>query len=298
MKAEKVMTRIVVPLLIALAVSPAAARAQTTVDQRRPAAPDGVVEIENGSGTVHVVGWDKPEIQVSGSLGRRASGLEFSGGPHKTRIEVGVEGNPNSVKSDLEVHVPAGSRLAVEGFAATIRIEGVNGPVRAETVNGSIAMTGGSKEVDLQSVNGSVEVTSPATRVHAESVNGAVTIKDASGEVEASTVNGKLTVIGGSFQRGRLESVSGDVYFEGALSGKATLSAETVSGCVELALPGSVSADFSISTFSGDITNDLGPAPVKKSRWTSEKDLSFTTGSGGADVSVQTLSGCIHLRKR
>jgi DUF4097 and DUF4098 domain-containing protein YvlB len=292
------MTRIAVPLLVALAAAPLAARAQTTVDQRRPAAPDGTVEIENAAGSVHVVGWDKPEIQVSGALGRRASGLEFSGGPHKTRIEVGVEGNPNAVKSDLEVHVPAGSRLAIEGFAASIRVEGVSGAVKAETVNGSIAMTGGSKEVDLQSVNGSVDVTSPATRVHAESVNGTVTVKDASGEVEASTVNGKLTVVGGSFQRARMESVSGDVYFEGALSGKATLSAETVSGCVELSLPGGVSADFSISTFSGEITNDLGPAPKSKNRWTSEKDLTFTTGSGGADVSVQTLSGCIRLRKR
>ena len=59
-----------------------------------------------------------------------------------------------------------------------------------------------------------------------------------------------------------------------------------------------MSADFSISTFSGEITNDLGPSPKSKSRWTSEKDLTFSTGSGGADVSVQTLSGCIHLRKR
>jgi DUF4097 and DUF4098 domain-containing protein YvlB len=292
------MTRIAVPLLVALAAAPLAAQAQTTLDQRRPAAPDGTVEIENAAGSVHVIGWDKAEIEVSGALGRRASGLEFSGGPHKTRIEVDVEGNPNAVKSDLEVHVPAGSRLSIEGFAASIRVDGVNGAVKAETVNGSIAMTGGAKEVDLQSVNGSVEVTSPATRVHAESVNGTVTVKDASGEVEASTVNGKLTVIGGSFQRARMEAVSGDVYFEGSLSGKATLSAETVSGCVELSLPGNVSADFSISTFSGEITNDLGPSPKSKSRFTSEKDLTFTTGSGGADVSVQTLSGCIHLRKR
>jgi hypothetical protein len=59
-----------------------------------------------------------------------------------------------------------------------------------------------------------------------------------------------------------------------------------------------VSADFSASTFSGEIENELGPAAQKSSRYTSEKNLSFSTGTGGAKVSVQTLSGAIRLRKR
>jgi DUF4097 and DUF4098 domain-containing protein YvlB len=159
-------------------------------------------------------------------------------------------------------------------------------------------MTGGSKEVDLQSVNGSVEVTSPATRVHAEAVNGSVTVREASGEVEASTVNGTLTVIGGTFTRAQLETVSGRIIFEGALGKTATLSAESVSGSVELVLSAAVSADFSVSSFSGEIENELGPPPRKASRWTPGKELSFSTGSGGAKVSVETLSGNIRLRKR
>jgi DUF4097 and DUF4098 domain-containing protein YvlB len=273
-------------------------RAQSTLDQRRAAEPDGLVEIENPAGSIHVVGWDKNEVAVTGSLGARAEGLEFRGGAHRTSISVETEGNPHSVRSDLKIQVPAGSRLEIEGFAATIRIEGVNGPVTAETVNGTITMTGGSKEVNLQSVNGSVEVTSPATRVHAEAVNGSVTVREASGEVEASTVNGTLTVIGGTFTRAGLETVSGRIVFEGTLDKSATLSAESVSGSVDLTLPASVSADFSISSFSGDIENELGPPPKKASRWTSEKELSFTSGSGGGKVSVETLSGNIRLHKR
>lgn len=283
-------------LLLALAGTPASA--QMTVDQRRAAEPDGLVEVDNPAGSIHVVGWDKNEVAVTGTLGARASGLEFSGGAHRTSIEVETEGNPHGVRSELKIQVPAGSRLEIEGFASTIRIEGVNGPVEAETVNGSITMTGGSKEVQLQSVNGSVEVTSPATRVYAEAVNGSVTVREASGEVEASTVNGTLTVIGGTFTRAQLETVSGRVVFEGALGKGSSLDVESVSGSVDLALPASVSADFSISSFSGDIENELGPPARKASRWTSEKELSFTTGSGGAKVTVETLSGNIRLRKR
>jgi DUF4097 and DUF4098 domain-containing protein YvlB len=281
---------------MAMAALPASA--QTTVEQRRTAEPDGLVEIENPSGSIHVVGWDRNEVLVTGSLGARAEGLEFHGGAHRTTVTVETHGNPHSVRSDLKIQVPAGSRLEIEGFASTIRIEGVNGPVTAETVNGSISMTGGSKEVDLQSVNGSVEVTSPANRVHAEAVNGSVTVREASGEVEASTVNGTLTVIGGTFTRAGLETVSGRIVFEGALGKTATLNAESVSGSVDLTLPASVSADFSISSFSGNIDNELGPPARKASRWTSEKELSFSTGTGGAKVSVETLSGNIRLRKK
>jgi DUF4097 and DUF4098 domain-containing protein YvlB len=294
----KTMKRLLPLLALALAATAPFASAQSSVDQRRAAEPDGLVEIENPAGSIHVVGWDKNEVVVTGTLGARAEGLEFRGGAHRTSISVETEGNPHSVKSDLKVQVPAGSRLEIEGFASTIRIEGVNGPVTAETVNGTITMTGGSKEVDLQSVNGSVDVKSPATRVNAEAVNGSVTVRDASGEVDASTVNGTLTVVGGTFTRASLETVSGRIVFEGALARTASLQAESVSGSVELLLPASVSADFSISSFSGDIENELGPPPRKASRWTSEKELSFSTGSGGAKVSVETLSGSIRLLKK
>jgi DUF4097 and DUF4098 domain-containing protein YvlB len=284
-------------LAAGLLPGPALATAQT-IDQRRAAEPDGTVEIENPAGTIHVVGWDRNEVAVSGTLGTDAEGLEFRGGAHRTSIAVETHGNPHGVRSDLKVQVPAGSRLRVEGFASSIKIEGVNGPVQAETVNGSIAMTGGSKEVELESVNGSVEVTSPATRVRAEAVNGAVTIRNASGEVDASTVNGRLTIVGGTFSRARLETVSGGLVFEGALAKGAILEAESVSGGVELVLPANVAADFSISTFSGGIENELGPPPRKSSRWTSEKELVWSAGGGGATVSVQTLSGGVRIRKK
>jgi DUF4097 and DUF4098 domain-containing protein YvlB len=202
------------------------------------------------------------------------------------------------IKSDLEVFVPAGSSVSIEGFSATITVTGVTGSVSAETVNGSITHTGAAKAVELQSVNGAIEVTKASGRVQAEAVNGTVTVRDASGELEASTVNGKLLVIGGSFDRAKLESVAGSVRFESALSAHATLSVETVSASVELLLPAGLGAEFTVSTFSGAVTNELGPAAEKSSQWTPEKELRFTTGSGGARIIVETLSGAVNIRKR
>jgi DUF4097 and DUF4098 domain-containing protein YvlB len=277
---------------------PAWALAQTSVDQKRPAAASGKVTIENMSGSVKVTGWDRAEVQVKGTLGDGAE-LGFDGGENRTSIEVEAEhGNPMGIKSDLEVFVPAGSSVSIEGFAASISVAGVTGSVSAETVNGSITQSGAAKGVELQSVNGAIEVTKAAGRIQAEAVNGTVTVRDASGELEASTVNGKLLVTGGSFDRAALESVSGGVRFEAGLSARATLSVESVSGSVELFFPAGFGAEFSVSTFSGTITNELGPAAEKSSRFTPEKELSFTAGSGGARVTVETLSGAVSIRKR
>ncbi len=290
------MKRAALVLATALA-APAVLAAQTTVDQKRPAAPDAAVSIENMAGSVRVTGWDKAEVQVRGTVGAGGE-LSFGGSDKRIQIEVESDRNPMGIRSDLEVFVPAGSSVEIEGFQATIKVTGVTGSVQAETVNGSITQAGAAKHVELQSVNGDVEVAKAAGRIQAEAVNGTVSVRDASGELEASTVHGKLSVIGGSYERVEIESVAGAVRLEAALSARASVSIETVSGPVELLLPADVAAEFSVSSFSGRITNELGPAAEKPSKWTPQTELTFTTGSGGARVSVETLSGSIAIRKR
>jgi DUF4097 and DUF4098 domain-containing protein YvlB len=285
-------------VLAALVSAPAWLAAQTTVDQKHPAAPDGIVSIENMSGSVKVTGWDKAEVHVKGTVGNGGELSLTGGGGKRTHVEIESDHNPMGVKSDLEVFVPQASSVEIEGFNATISVAGVTGAVTAETVNGSITQSGASKQVELQSVNGDIQVAKASGRIQAEAVNGSVVLRDASGDVEASTVNGKLQVIGGSFERVQIEAVAGPVRFEAALASRGTLSIETVSGPVELLLPASVSADFQLSSFSGRITNELGPAAEKRSKWTPQTELSFSTGSGGARISVETLSGAIDIRKR
>jgi DUF4097 and DUF4098 domain-containing protein YvlB len=290
------MKREAVVLAIVLA-APVWLAAQTTVDQKRPAPADGAVSIENMAGSVKVVGWDRAEVQVKGTVGDGGA-LSFESSGKRTHIEIEADRNPMAVKSDLEVFVPAGSSVEIEGFAATISVSGVTGSIKAETVNGSISHSGASRSVELQSVNGDIEVAKAAGRVKAEAVNGGVTVRDGSGDLEASTVNGRLHVVGGSYERAEVESVSGAVRFEAGLASRGALSIETVSAPVELLLPASVSAEFSVSSFSGRITNELGPAAEKRGKWTPQTELRFTTGSGGARIRIETLSGAIGIRKR
>lgn len=268
------------------------------VDARRAAAADATVEIDGAGGRLRIVGWDKGEVWVTGSLGTGAEGLDLSGSARRIRVDVETMGHPDSVKSDLEVHVPAGARVEVSAMSADITVTGVSGAVAADTVAGDISVTGSAGEIALESVNGSIVASCACTSAHVESVNGAVTVTGGSGRIEASTVNGALTVSGGKFERAKLETVNGRITFEGQLVPRATLGIESVGGSVELRLPAATNADFSINTFSGSIRSDWGEEARRTSRYTREQELSFTAGSGGASVEVQTLSGSVVLTKR
>src|SRR5262245_20067386 len=147
-----------------LLLFPALASAEGRVEQRQSAAPDGIVQIDNQAGIIRVIGWAKNEIQVVGNLGHGADGVKLSvrGG----RAEISVDSmNPHGIKSDLEIHLPAGSLVEIDSFAAEINVEGVNGQVTAETVNGSIRLAGGFQDATASSVNGSVEVSGNTKRL-------------------------------------------------------------------------------------------------------------------------------------
>lgn len=287
-----------VSVAAALGLAAPCAQAQQKVEARRAAAADALVEIDNPAGSITVTGWDRNEVMVAGDLGAGASGLDFTGSGSRIRIGVDTERNPHGVISSLQIQVPRRSRLQIESFAGSIVVAESSGTISAETVNGSITIGGQAKEISAESVNGSVQIAGASTHTRAETVNGSVIVRGASGELDASTVNGRLEVSGGTFDRAHLETVSGSLSFDGGLASGATLEAETVSGSVTLVLPAGVAADFSVSTFSGGIDNALGPPAARVGEHTTEKELEFSTGGGGASVSVHTLSGGITLRKK
>ena len=78
---------LIVGLLTILLAVPAAA-ADREVKEAGPASADGLVLIENVSGSVVVIGWDKSEISLEGTLSGDIKELEFETGNKKSRIKV------------------------------------------------------------------------------------------------------------------------------------------------------------------------------------------------------------------
>jgi DUF4097 and DUF4098 domain-containing protein YvlB len=256
-------------------------------------------------GSVKVEGWDKNEVRVTGTLGEGPERLDVEKVGDHVRIEVvwprrnerhwnkwdGAEG------TDLEVMVPRGSEIQVEGVNTEIEIKRVENEVWAESVNGSIVVDGSPEEVSASTVNGNVDITASANEVEAETVNGRITISGSRGDVVAGTVNGSIEVSGAEFESAEFSSVSGDIEFRGALSRRGSIQFESHSGSVILYLPSDVSAEFEVSTFSGKIVNELGPEARRTSKYAPGYELEFTTGSGDAEVEISSFSGRVEIKK-
>jgi DUF4097 and DUF4098 domain-containing protein YvlB len=235
------------------------------LNEKKGAAADGLVQIENISGSVEVIGWDEPMVQVTGELGDGTKGLTFNVSDKRTRISVDLPGGRNvQVEStDLIVHVPRRSEVRVETVSADIEARELLGVVQLESVSGDLDLEGSPLEAELETVSGRVELRSA-----------------------------------GELRRGSFESVSGNILVDTdfAVDGRYTFA--TVSGNVKLLLSAGVSADFDVETFSGDIVNELGPPARKSSIHLPAKELRFTAGAGGARVKAESVSGKVELRKR
>src|SRR5690606_39988639 len=107
--------RLLLPLL--LAALPLAALASTPINETRPLDPDGRVEISNLKGTIQVRTWDKPQVRITGSLGRGVEKLEIGAGGSEleSKVRYPRRSSDRSERTDLMVDVPTLASLDIDG---------------------------------------------------------------------------------------------------------------------------------------------------------------------------------------
>jgi hypothetical protein len=287
-----------------VATAPAAA-AGTRIDEKRAAAADGVITIDNFSGSITVTGWDRNEVRVSGTLSEEAKRLEFTGEGRRTRIKVVFPDwerhrsfDSEEIDSYLEVQVPRDSEVRASGINVKMSADRVTGSLELQTVNGNIDVSGSPAMVEAKTVNGGIMMTGTCPRAELETVNGDVTVSGVRGEVNVSSVSGDLHIEGDGVDRVHATSVSGDIRLEARPDRSAQIELQTHSGDVICTLPRSFSADYQVSTFSGDIENAIGPKPERKSKYgPPSQELSFTTGGGDARIVMSSFSGTVIIRE-
>jgi DUF4097 and DUF4098 domain-containing protein YvlB len=254
----KKITVLVFSMLLAL---PAWA-ATVSVDETRKAAPDADVQIELIAGKVRVEGWDRDEVRVRGTVNEKWETVEIGGDADDISIEVKLPRGSNrnvDLEADLEIHVPTGVELTFETVSAPLTVDGLTASISVESISGGIEIRGDPEELSIESISGKVDI-------------------DAGPALNSVDV----------------ETVSGNVEMRGDLSPSGDYSFSTVSGGITLRVPAGASADYEIETFSGRIVNDFGPEPEKAS-FLPAKSLSFSVGSGSADVEISAVSGSIRL---
>ena len=292
-------TLVAAMILTATVVAAGRAAADGRVEERHPVDADAVVTIKNLNGVVTVEGWDKKELEVTGTITGDVEEVVVTGSASHMRVEARFPENRRRISgsADLRIRMPAGGSARVHVVNADITVGGVSGEIDLEAVNGDIEVSGKPQHVDVKTVNGDIAIRATSARVEAETVGGRVTLDGASGDVAAASVGGDIVVSAGRLQRARFTTVSGTIDLSADLAANATLDVESHSGDALMRLPAAVSAEFDISSFSGDIDNEFGPAASKKS-FGMGRDLSFATGGGDAQVSVNTFSGDVRLLKK
>ena len=286
--------------LLAMALVAPVTAADREVKESGPASATGTVMIENISGSIVVVGWDKAEISVEGTLSGDIEELKFKTGKKKTRIEVVYPKNQKNIKGEanLVINVPRDSRLEVECISAFIEVSDVTGQVDVSSISGDVTVTGECVELEAESISGDVIVEGGAPEIEIGSISGKVKASGKASDVEVGTVSGSIDLAFDKFLGLDVESVAGDATVKGDLAGDAHFSIDLHSGDLTLTVPSDLSADFEIETFSGEIDNGFGQKSRKTSKYAPGRELEFTVGGGAARVRINTFSGDVVIRKK
>jgi DUF4097 and DUF4098 domain-containing protein YvlB len=286
----------------AVVVLPLSANAQdrgrTQIDTTVRLDRGGAVDLSIISGRIRVTGWDRSEVKISASIDNGY--LQFSA--NSSRVSLSVEDNDDHYRrgrrhnnigdARYEVSVPRGSRLILEAVSGDVTATGSQGEIEATSVSGDVDVSDGSRTVSAESVSGNAHVARVIGDLRTETVSGSLRVENVSGNVEASSVSGDIRLIGIQSKDVRTETVSGNITYAGSIEPSGRYSLESHSGTLRLDIPRGAGAQFSVETFSGDLSTDF-PITVTRGGLRRDGRVEFTVGDGRARVTAQTFSGRI-----
>jgi DUF4097 and DUF4098 domain-containing protein YvlB len=268
------------------------------LDETRDLAADGHVRVENLAGRVEMTVWDKTKIEIKGELGDDVEEVQISATGNGIQIRVKNKRNVRNIDgTDLYLRVPLAASIEVETVSADIDMDGSAGEsIVLNTVSGDVDAQASPQRLEIQTVSGEVEFVGSIFRSSVETVSGDISLSGVHGEIEISTVSGDVSLIAEEVDRGRFESVSGDMKLDLAINDNSRLASESMSGDLVLRLPAAQQGGFEVQTYSGDIRSDFGES-ARVSRGPGSV-LKYHEGNNGALIRLESFSGDIQIRRQ
>ena len=258
----------------------------------------GAVDLSLVSGRIRVTGWDRPDVKVTASV--ETGRLRFDA--NSSRVNLSVEDSDNEGRrgrrhnnvgdAQYQVSVPRGARLILEAVSGDVIAKGSQGEIEATSVSGDVDVSDGVRTVSAEAVSGSVHASQVNGNLRTETVSGDLRAENVSGNIQASSVSGNIHLVGIQSKDVRTETVSGDITYSGSIEPSGRYSFEAHSGTIRLNIPRGAGAQFSVETFSGDVTTDV-PVTIPPGSKRREGRMDFTIGDGRARVTANTFSGSI-----
>jgi formylmethanofuran dehydrogenase subunit C len=284
-----------IQLLCALTVA-IPVHAQKKIERRQALGMEGAIRIANMVGSVVVHGWNKDTVLVRGLV---APGDNFfMGGAYngaKMFVESANERDPKPTR--LEVWVPSRVRLWIKTATANIDVSDVSGGLDLYVVSGTIEVTGNPRELNAEAIDGDIHFNGSAPWLRAKSATGTIVLRGSSADVALSTVSGAIVVDGGSFERSKIETVTGNISFSGNLDRSGAFDFDTHSGTVDIVLPPKANASVSVVTIAGAITNRVTRGTPVAGRFGRGAELNTDYNGGGARLTVRSFKGPVILRQ-
>ena len=288
-----------------LAAAPAFAA--TPINETRPLAPDGQVRIENIKGRIVVRTWSKPQVQVTGSLGKGAEKLEITGDARSLDIRVkypNSRGGWNLWGRDdnrteptiLEITLPQRASVDVDSVSADVDVQQVAGrKLDVSAVSGNVVVTASSPgEASFENVSGDTTLRITTSKVDAQSVSGDLRLSGGlTGDIDLESVSGNLELGAKLLDRLEVSTVSGDAILRTGLRSGGSVKAETLSGELRLSLPRGTAGRLHVETFSGDIRSPSGQ--VDREEHGPGKSLDTTLGDGRGRIELESFSGNVQI---
>ena len=281
------LTGITVGLLLATGQSP---QTDTTIAVDRGAR----LEISRLGGDVTVAMWERNAVRVRAE---HSSTHQVEVRVTSGVVTVAARGRRgrSAAMVDYTLTVPVWMDLRLSATYGDVMITGTEGRVTVETVEGDVTVQGGRGVVSLQSVEGEIALSGATGEIDITSVDGDVRAHDLDGRVTAETVDGDIILRGVRSGDVTATTVDGSIEYEGTLRADGRYRFVTHDGDVALTVPERVNATVSVATFSGSFEADF---PVTLTEARRGKRFSFTLGTGGARVELESFDGSIRLIRR
>ena len=253
----------------------------------------GVVDLEATFGEIIVTGTTGNTVRIrataqSGRVRLRASATLAT-------VRASSERSHENVR--YEVSVPPGIRVLMTTTTGRLSASGVKGDIEMENVTGDIELTDISGLVSVETVSGRITATGLAGGAQLETTSGDVTVTGATGEIAIDNTSGTTTLSGVRSSAVQVESVSGNVRFDGVIDPSGRYEFSSHSGNIRLTLPPNTGAQLTLSTYTGSIDSDFPITLQRASPGDKERELQFRLGSGSARLTAESFSGNIIITR-
>ncbi|HWF48072.1 MAG TPA: DUF4097 family beta strand repeat-containing protein, partial [Bryobacteraceae bacterium] len=266
----------------------------------------GRLDFNNQNGAVQIAGWDRNEIDVSGT--KSASSRDDLA---QIKINVDVHGNAASVSATFPeggfgrsygaqfvIRVPRRTQLSqAQTTNGSISAEDLEGGGRLSSTNGRLFLARDAGDYDGHTSNATIEFEECSGNLKAVTTNGAVRGRLKSGAAELHSTNGSIDVTllnppdGGAV---RASTTNGSVTLALAAYHANPINVESTNGSITLRLPADADADLDAHTNVGSVNYDF---TVNGSVSSSKHSVSGNLGSGGPPIIVHSTVGGIHIEK-